>query len=197
METTVTATGETAELVDVRSALDSDIKMLIPVMLIIVAVVLAVLLCSLLAPLYLAAALLLSFVATLGLTVFITLNMQGDEGIGNRVTAYILVFLIALGVDYTIFVMSRVRQEMAQHSVREPMKIAIARTSSVVSSAGLILAATFAVLMTQPIRELYQFGMAMALGILLDTFIVRPLLVPALVRLIGKKSLWPTKCALE
>lgn len=191
--TVVTPTGETAELVDVRSALESDVVMLVPVMLLIVAVVLAVLLQSLLAPIYLAIALLLSFVATLGLTVFIALNMQGDDGIGNRVSAYILVFLIALGVDYTIFVMSRVRQEMRTHSVRESMKIAISRTGGVVSSAGLILAATFAVLMTQPIRELYQFGLAMALGILLDTFIVRPLLVPALVRLIGDKALWPSK----
>lgn len=191
--TVVTPTGETAELADVREALGSDIAMLVPVMLLIVAVVLAVLLQSLLAPIYLTIALLLSFVATLGLTVFITLNLQGDEGIGNRVSAYILVFLIALGVDYTIFVMSRVRQEMRRHSVRESMKIAITRTGGVVSSAGLILAATFAVLMTQPIRELYQFGLAMALGILLDTFIVRPLVVPALARLIGDSALWPTK----
>lgn len=192
-DTTVTATGETAELRDVRADLDRDIKMLVPVMIIIVAIVLAVLLQSLLAPLYLAATLLLSFAATMGLTVLITLNIQGDEGIGNRVTAYILVFLIALGVDYTIFVMSRLRQEMKHHDVREAMKIAVARTGGVVSSAGLILAATFAVLMTQPIRELYQFGLGLALGILLDTFVVRPFIVPAIVRLIGANALWPTK----
>lgn len=192
-DTTVTATGETAELSDVRADLDRDIKMLVPVMIIIVAIVLAVLLQSLLAPLYLAATLLLSFAATMGLTVLITLNIQGDEGIGNRVTAYILVFLIALGVDYTIFVMSRLRQELKHHDVREAMKIAVARTGGVVSSAGLILAATFAVLMTQPIRELYQFGLGLALGILLDTFVVRPFIVPAIVRLIGDNALWPTK----
>ena len=192
-DTTVTATGETAELSDVRADLDRDIKMLVPVMIVIVAIVLAVLLKSLLAPLYLAATLLLSFVATMGLTVLIALNIQGDEGIGNRVTAYILVFLIALGVDYTIFVMSRLRQELKHHDMREAMKIAVARTGGVVSSAGLILAATFAVLMTQPIRELYQFGLGLALGILLDTFVVRPFIVPAIVRLIGDNALWPTK----
>lgn len=192
-DTEVTATGETAELRDVRADLDRDIKMLVPVMIAIVAIVLAVLLKSLLAPLYLAATLLLSFAATMGLTVLIALNMQGDEGIGNRVTAYILVFLIALGVDYTIFVMSRLRQELKHHDVREAMKIAVARTGGVVSSAGLILAATFAVLMTQPIRELYQFGLGLALGILLDTFVVRPFIVPAIVRLIGDNALWPTK----
>lgn len=187
----VTATGETATNADIRAALDSDMRLLIPLMLLIVGVVLAVLLRSLLAPVYLVATLALSFLATLGLTVLITVTLQGDSGIGNRVTAYILVFLIALGVDYTIFLMSRVRQELEYHGMREALRTSLIRTGGVVSSAGLILAATFAVLMTQPIRELYQFGLAMALGILLDTFIVRPLLVPAIVRLIGDRALWP------
>ena len=192
---TVTATGETATSADIRSGLESDTLLLIPLILGIVGLVLGLLLRSILAPIYLVATLALSFVATVGLTVFIAVTVQGDSGIGNRVTAYILVFLIALGVDYTIFLMSRVRQELAHSGMREALRTSLVRTGGVVSSAGLILAATFAVLMTQPIRELYQFGLAMALGILLDTFVVRPLLVPAIVRLIGDRALWPIESA--
>lgn len=187
----VAATGETATSADIRSALESDTLLLIPLILGIIGLVLGLLLRSILAPMYLVATLALSFVATVGLTTFIAVTLQGDSGIGNRVTAYILVFLTALGVDYTIFLMSRVRQELAHSGMREALRTSLVRTGGVVSSAGLILAATFSVLMTQPIRELYQFGLAMALGILLDTFVVRPLLVPAIVRLIGDRALWP------
>lgn len=187
----VAATGETATSADIRSALESDTLLLIPLILGIIGLVLGLLLRSILAPVYLVATLALSFVATVGLTTFIAVTLQGDSGIGNRVTAYILVFLTALGVDYTIFLMSRVRQELAHSGMREALRTSLVRTGGVVSSAGLILAATFSVLMTQPIRELYQFGLAMALGILLDTFVVRPLLVPAIVRLIGDRALWP------
>lgn len=169
---TVTATGKTATSADIRSGLESDTLLLIPLILGIVGLVLGLLLRSILAPFYLVAALALSFVATVGLTVF-----------------------IALGVDYTIFLMARVRQELAHSGMREAPRTSLVRTGGVVSSAGLILAATFAVLMTQPIRELHQFGLAMALGILLDTFVVRPLLVPAIVRLIGDRALWPIESA--
>ncbi|NED58883.1 MMPL family transporter, partial [Micromonospora aurantiaca] len=105
------------------------------------------------------------------------------------------IFLVSLGVDYNIFIMSRYRQESERRAPVEALRAAITRTGGVVSSAGLILAGTFAVLMTQPIRELYQFGMAMAIGILLDTFVVRPLLVPAIVRLLGDRALWPRRPA--
>lgn len=148
-----------------------------------------------LASLYLIVRLALSFVAALGLVAFITLKLQGDTGFGSYVPIYILVFLTALGVDYTIFVMARLKQEMRDKSMEEALRRAVITTGGVVSSAGLILAAIFAVLMTQPIRELYQFGMGMMLGILLDTFIVRPLMVPAIVKLLGDKALAPQKPA--
>lgn len=194
---TVTATGETAQMADVRAALDDDILLLVPLMLLLVGAVLGLLLRSLLAPVYLMAAMFLSFVATMGVTVLIVMTGQGDEGIGNRVTVYVLVFLIALGVDYTIFLLSRLRQELADGApMRTALSTSLVRTGGVVSSAGVILAATFSVLMTQPIRELYQFGLAMALGLLLDTFIVRPLLVPAVIRLLGKRALWPYRSGL-
>lgn len=184
--------GETAHSVDIRAALDRDNWVVAALVLVIVAAVLALLLRSVLAPVYLIGTLVLSFTATLGLTTFITVTLLGDAGIGNRVAIYIFVFLVALGVDYTIFLMSRYRQELSAHPPRAALRVALTRSGGVISSAGLILAATFAVLTTQPIRELFQFGLAMAIGILLDTFVVRPLLVPAIMRLIGDKALWPS-----
>lgn len=189
----VRVAGETATTADERGDLERDLTVLIPLILLLVGLVLGVLLRSVLAPLYLMATLLISFAATMGVTVAVTVWMQGDQGIGNRVTAYVFVFLVALGVDYNIFIMSRYRQELATTPPAEALRTAIARTGGVVSSAGLILAGTFSVLMTQPIRELYQFGFAMAVGILLDTFVVRPFLVPAIVRLLGERALWPQK----
>ena len=129
----------------------------------------------------------------MGLTTLIAVSLQGDDGIGAQITAYVLVFLTALGVDYTIFIMERLRQELPGHTMKEALRKSLVTTGGVVSSAGLILAATFAVLMTQPIRELYQFGLAMALGILIDTFLIRPLLVPALVALLGNRALAPQR----
>lgn len=192
-DATVLVAGETAQSADIRSALDRDTRLLVLLVLIIVTAVLILLLRSLLAPLYLVATLLLSFLATLGATTFLTVTVLGDDGIGNRVTAYVFVFLVALGVDYNIFLMSRFKQELRSLPPAQAISAALTRTGGVVSSAGLILAATFAVLMTQPIRELFQFGFAMAFGVLLDTFLVRPLLVPALVRLLGDRALWPAR----
>ncbi|MFF7442936.1 MMPL family transporter [Streptomyces sp. NPDC008122] len=194
-DATVLIGGETAQNADIRSALDRDTTLVALLVLAVVTAVLVLLLRSLLAPLYLVATLVLSFLATLGATAFFTLTVLGDEGIGNRVTAYVFVFLVALGVDYNIFIMSRFKQELRTLPPAKAISAALTRTGGVVSSAGLILAATFAVLMTQPIRELFQFGFAMAFGILLDTFLVRPLLVPAIVRLLGDHALWPASPA--
>ena len=189
----VLVAGETAQTADIRSALDRDTTYIVLLVLLIVAAVLCLLLRSVLAPLYLVATLILSFLATLGATTFFTVTVLGDDGIGNRVTAYIFIFLVALGVDYNIFIMSRFKLEVRTSAPAQALSTAIRRTGGVVSSAGLILAATFSVLMTQPIRELFQFGFAMAFGILLDTFLIRPLLVPAIVRLLGHRALWPSR----
>lgn len=185
--------GETASMADIRDALNRDTIYIVLLILLVVTAVLILLLRSLLAPLYLVATLVLSFLATMGVTVFFTVTVLGDEGIGNRVTAYVFIFLVALGVDYNIFIMSRFRREVRSAMPSMALRTALLRTGGVVSSAGLILAATFSVLMTQPIRELFQFGVAMAFGILLDTFLIRPLLVPAIVRLLGDRALWPTQ----
>lgn len=187
--------GETAVAADTRSALDRDLIVVGLLMLLAVSVVLGLVLRSILAPVYIGLTLLLSYAATMGLTAFLTITVGGDLGIGNRVAVYVLVFLIALGVDYTIFMLTRYRQELVERAPVEALRVSIVRTGGVISSAGVILAGTFAVLMTQPIRELFQFGLAMAIGILLDTFIVRPLLVPACIRLLGRNALWPSKPA--
>lgn len=192
-DATVVIGGETAQMADIRSALNRDTTIIVPLVLLIVTAVLILLLRSLLAPLYLMATLVLSTVATLGVTTFFTLTVLGDEGIGNRVTVYVFIFLTALGVDYNIFIMSRFKQELRNLPPAKAISAALTRTGGVISSAGLILAATFSVLMTQPIRELFQFGFAMAFGILLDTFVVRPLLVPAIVHLLGDKAMWPLR----
>lgn len=185
--------GETAQTADTRTALNRDTGYIVALVLLVLAVVLAALLRSLLAPVYLVGTLVLSFIATLGATTFFTLRILGDTGIGNRVTVYIFIFSLALGVDYTIFIMSRYKQELLSSRPIEAIRTSVSLTGGVVSSAGLILAATFSVLMTQPIRELFQFGFAMAFGILLDTFIVRPLLVPAIVAVLGARALWPSR----
>ncbi|MCB0883107.1 MAG: MMPL family transporter, partial [Thermoleophilia bacterium] len=185
--------GETASTADIRDALDRDVWVLVPLVLAIVAVVLGLLLRSLLAPVYLVATSVLSFAATVGVLVLCAVTLGGDDGVGNRVLAYVFVFVTALGIDYTIFIMGRYRQELLTSPPSEALRTAIATTGGVISSAGVILAATFGVLMTQPVRELYQFGLAMAIGLLLDTFVVRPLLVPAIVALLGRRALWPAR----
>lgn len=185
--------GQSAISADLRSAGQHDLGVVAPLTLLVIGLVLALVLRSLVAPLYLVATIVVSLLATVGLTVFVMLTLLGDEGIGDRVTLYIFVFLVALGVDYNIYLMTRVRQEIRQRGPTDGLYTALARSGGVISSAGVILAGTFAVLMTQPIRELFQFGFAMAAGILLDTFLVRAVLVPAIVRLLGAKSLWPAR----
>lgn len=185
------AAGPAAEDRDLRAAVHRDLAVLLPLLLVVVGAVLAALLRSALAPLYLMALQALGYAATMGATVLAAVTLGGDAGIGAEVPAYVLIFTIALGVDYTIFLMARYRQELAHAGPRAAMREALTRTGGVVSSAGVILAATFAVLTVMPVRELFQFGLAMAIGILLDTFVVRPLVVPAVVRLLGARALWP------
>jgi len=183
--------GESATSLDLRSANDRDLLVVGPVIAIVVLLVLALLLRSLVAPLYLVATLLASFAATIGLTVVALLTIGGDDGIGVRVTVYVFVFLVSLGVDYNILLMSRAREEIQRRGHREGIRLAVLHTGPVITSAGLILAGTFAVLMTQPIRELFQFGFAMAVGLLLDTFLIRGMLVPAITERLGNRAWWP------
>ena len=101
------------------------------------------------------------------------------------------IFLVALGADYNIFVMSRIRESVGQYGLRQGIATAVGRTGGVVTSAGIILAGTFGVLTTLPLRDIFQLGFAVSLGVLIDTFIVRALLVPSMVAMLGEWSWWP------
>jgi putative drug exporter of the RND superfamily len=190
---TVLVGGESASKLDIAASSRRDLLVVVPVTLLAIGLVLGLLLRSVAAPLYLIATIVASFFATLGLTVLVVLGMLGDEGISPLVPVYVFVFLVALGIDYNILLMSRVREEAHARGFTEGLRHAVTRTGGVITSAGLILAATFGALMSQPFDALFQFGFAMCAGILLDTFIVRGLLVPAIVRLLGRRSWWPTR----
>ena len=120
---------------------------------------------------------------------------MGDEGIDSSLPTFAFIFLVALGVDYTIFLMSRVREEAAVHGTREGVLRALTATGPVITSAGIILAGTFSVLMALPLVFLFNIGFMVAVGILLDTFVVRTIMVPAAVELLGDKVWWPSTAA--
>ena len=183
--------GQTALLADTASYNQHDTLLIVPSVLVLVGIVLALLLRSLIAPLYLLGAVTLNYYASIGLCGFFFQRIQGQDGFNYAVPLYTFIFLVALGADYTIFLMSRVREEAQRHGLEQGVPFAVSRTGGVITSAGLILAGTFAVLTTLPINVLYQFGFCVAVGILLDTFVVRGLLVPGLVLLLGKWNWWP------
>jgi uncharacterized membrane protein YdfJ with MMPL/SSD domain len=183
--------GQTSELADTLSANQRDILLIVPAVLVLVFLVLAWLLRSLIAPLYLLAAVTLNFLATIGVCSFFFQRIQGADGFYYAIPLYTFMFLVALGADYTIFLMSRVREEGRKHGLETGVPFAVARTGGVITSAGLILAGTFLVLTTLPLTLLYQLGIAVAVGILMDTFLVRGLLIPGLVLLLGKWNWWP------
>src|SRR4051794_11781668 len=153
--------------------------------------ILGLLLRSVVAALYLLGAVTLNYFAAVGAASFLFQRIQGDEGIAYAIPLNAFIFLVALGADYTIFLMSRVREEVGQLGTRAGTEEALRRTGGVIASAGLILAGTFLVLTTLPLRELYQLGVTVALGILLDTFVVRGFLVPGIVILLGRWNWWP------
>ena len=163
-----------------------------PLALLVMAVILAILLQALVAPLVLLASVVLSFACTLGISILIIRFVVGDAGFDSSIPVFAFIFLVALGIDYTIFLMARVREEARTHGTREGMLRAIAATGPVITSAGVILAGTFSVLMTLPVTFTFDLGLMVALGILLDTFIVRTIMVPAAVEVIGDKIWWPS-----
>src|SRR5207244_1279460 len=133
-----------------------------------------------------------SFFGTLGLGLLFIRYVVGNPGIDNSLPTFAFIFLVALGVDYTIFLMSRVREEARHYGTREGTLRALSATGPVITSAGVILAGTFSVLMTLPVTFAFDIGFLVALGILLDTFVVRTIMVPAAVELIGDKIWWPS-----
>jgi RND superfamily putative drug exporter len=189
---TVLVGGTSAINFDVDEANQRDIEIIVPLALLVMAVILAILLQALVAPLVLLASVILSFGCTLGISILIIRYVVGDAGFDSAIPLFAFIFLVALGIDYTIFLMARVREEARKHGTREGMLRALAATGPVITSAGIILAGTFSVLMTLPVSFTFDLGLMVALGILLDTFVVRTIMVPAAVEVLGDKIWWPS-----
>jgi RND superfamily putative drug exporter len=182
--------GLPAENWDVEQTNARDTRLVVPLVLLVVALILGALLQAVAAPLYLIATVVLSFAGTLGLMTFVFSHV-GAEGVTFDLVLMAFIFLVALGVDYNIFLMTRVREEAREHGTREGTLRALVATGGVVTGAGLILAGTFATLLLLPLEELIQIGATVAVGVLLDTFIVRALLIPAITYRLGERAWWP------
>jgi RND superfamily putative drug exporter len=183
--------GLPAENWDVEQTNGRDTRLIVPLVLVVVGLILAAVLQAIAAPLYLILTVVLSFAGTLGLSTFL-FSQFGGEGITFDLTLLSFLFLVALGVDYNIFLMTRVREEAARHGTEAGTLRALIATGGVVTGAGLILAGTFATLTLLPLEELIQIGATVAIGVLLDTFIVRALLIPAITFRLGDRAWWPS-----
>ena len=185
--------GTTAIDVDTNDTSTRDRTVIIPVILVVILLILMLLLRSILAPVLLILSVILSFGAALGVSALVFNEVLGFPGADPAVPLYGFVFLVALGVDYNIFLMARVREESLVHGTRRGILRGLVATGGVITSAGLVLAATFAALGVIPILFLAQIAFIVAFGVLLDTFVVRSLLVPALSYDIGRAIWWPSK----
>jgi hypothetical protein len=187
--------GQSAVSLDVARASAHDRDLLLPLILAVVLVILAILLRALVAPLILTATVVLSFAAALGVSAFFFNHVFGFGGADTTFPLLVFVFLVALGIDYNIFLMTRVREEAHRRDARRGAITGLAATGGVITSAGLVLAGTFAVLATIPATFLTELGFAVAFGILLDTIVVRLLLVTALNLDVGRRMWWPSRLA--
>jgi len=196
-------TGQAAFTYDVAQLSGSDLRTVIPIAVAVIAVLLALVMRSLIAPLYLIVSVVLSYFSALGLTVLVFVNAAGQPGLTFILPFLLFVFLLALGEDYNILVMTRIREEARRLPLREAVGRALSVTGTTVTSAGLVLAGTFGVLAivgsgsagAQNVRTIVNVGVGLALGVLMDTFLVRTLLVPSAVVLIGRWNWWPSALA--
>ena len=187
--------GPTAVEFDVRDAAAYDSKLIPPIVLVVVILILMVLLRAVIAPLLLIGTVILSFLASLGVGYLVFDVFFDFPGSDPSLPLFAFVFLVALGVDYNIFLVARAREETLQHGTREGMLRALAVTGGVITSAGIVLAGTFSVLAVLPLVFLTEIGFVVAFGVLLDTFLVRSVLVPALGVKLGGRFWWPSKLA--
>lgn len=185
--------GPTAEEADLRAATDRDTKLLIPLVLLVVFAILVLLLRALTAPLVLMATVVLSFFAALGGALLLFELVADFPGEDPSYPLFAFVFLVALGVDYNIFLMARVREEALTMPTRDAMLKGLALTGGVITSAGIVLAGTFSVLAVLPLIALTQVGVTVAFGVLLDALVVRSVLVPALTLDLGERTWWPSR----
>ncbi|HEY4464133.1 MAG TPA: MMPL family transporter [Streptosporangiaceae bacterium] len=190
--------GEAPAFYDISQISDSDLVRVIPIAIIVIGVLLALVMRSLVAPLYLVASVGLSYLAALGLSTLIFINLAGNGGLTFILPFLMFIFLLALGEDYNILVMSRIREEAHHYPLREAVSRAVAATGTTVTSAGLVLAGTFAVFALVGGRgsggsQIRDVGVGLALGVVMDTFVVRTVLVPSTVVLLGRWNWWPAR----
>jgi RND superfamily putative drug exporter len=184
--------GPTAELSDIQDALGSDFQRVAIITILGVLLVLVLLLRAIVAPVFLVLTVLLSYLATLGIATVLYQDVLGHPGVNYYLPLMVFVLLVALGSDYNIFLMSRVREESEHRPIRDGIRVASGRTGAVITSAGIILAGTFGSMATAPLVVLFQVGVAVAVGVLLDTVVVRSILVPAITTLAGNRAWWPS-----
>ncbi|WP_345069448.1 MMPL family transporter [Leifsonia kafniensis] len=194
-DSSVLVGGTTAIAIDTNDTAIHDRDLIIPIILVVILLILMLLLRSILAPILLIGTVVLSFGAALGVSAWVFDGVFNFPGADPSVPMFGFVFLVALGIDYNIFLMTRVREESIAHGTREGILRGLVATGGVITSAGIVLAATFAALGVLPILFLAQIAFIVAFGVLLDTFVVRSLLVPALAHDIGPKIWWPSKLA--
>jgi RND superfamily putative drug exporter len=185
--------GTTAVFFDTDVAARHDNRTVIPVVLLLITMILGLLLRSIVSAVLLLGTVVLSYFATLGVCALVFNHVFGFAGGDASFPLFAFIFLVALGIDYNIFLMTRVREESGKLGTRKGVIKGLTVTGSVITSAGIVLAATFGVLGILPLVFLAQLGFAVAFGVLLDTIIVRSILVPALVHEIGPKVWWPSK----
>jgi RND superfamily putative drug exporter len=187
--------GNTAINLDVQRASAHDRNLIIPIILAVVFVILALLLRAIVAPVMLIATVVLSFAASLGVSALFFDHVFNFGNSDSGFPLFVFVFLVALGIDYNIFLMTRVREETQRHGPRIGALTGLSATGGVITSAGAVLAGTFAVLGTLPVTFLTELGFAVAFGVLLDTLVVRSVLVTALNLDLGRHIWWPGKLA--
>ena len=187
--------GPSAEEHDLRDSTARDTMVIVPIALVVVFLILALLLRAIVAPLVVIGTVILSYGAALGIGAFFFENVFNFPGMSPDLPLFAFIFLVALGVDYNIFLMARVREETIEHGTRRGTIRGLAVTGAVITSAGLVLAGTFSTLAALPLVFLTEIGFTIAVGVLIDTFLVRSLLVPALVLEIGDRVWWPSALA--
>jgi RND superfamily putative drug exporter len=189
--------GQAPAIYDISSVSNSDLATVIPIAIVVIGFLLALVMRSLVAPLYLIISVGLSYLAALGLSVLVFIELAGDGGLVFFLPFLMFVFLLALGEDYNILVMSRIREEAQHYPLKEAVSRALVATGTTVTSAGLVLGGTFTVFAIvgaqQGSNQFRDVGAGLALGILMDTFLVRTLLVPSTVVLLGRWNWWPSK----
>jgi putative drug exporter of the RND superfamily len=185
--------GGTAQEADLRTAAARDTRVIVPIALVVVFLILLALLRALVAPLVLIGTVILSFAAALGIGTFFSIEVFDFAGLDPSYPLFVFIFLVALGIDYNIFLMARVREESVRHGTHIGTLRGLAVTGAVITSAGIVLAGTFSALAVLKLVFLTELGFTIAIGVLLDTFVVRSILVPALTLILGDRVWWPSR----